>query len=139
MALTDKQEIFCKEYLIDLNATQAAMRAGYSKKTAQRIGSENLSKPLIQEKLQELKSNRQDKLDIDALWVLKEAVDSYKYNKEPIHDALGNEVMRNATAASKFLDMCGKHTTIKAFESEKESDNKEQNITINLVDAKKPE
>ena len=32
--LTDKQEMFCKEYLIDLNATQAAIRAGYSKKTA---------------------------------------------------------------------------------------------------------
>jgi phage terminase small subunit len=34
MALTDKQEMFCREYLIDLNATQAAIRAGYSAKTA---------------------------------------------------------------------------------------------------------
>lgn len=37
MALTDKQEMFCREYLIDLNATQAAIRAGYSAKTANRI------------------------------------------------------------------------------------------------------
>lgn len=37
MALTDKQEMFCREYLIDLNATQAAIRAGYSVKTANRI------------------------------------------------------------------------------------------------------
>jgi len=36
MALTDKQEMFCREYLIDLNATQAAIRAGYSAKTANR-------------------------------------------------------------------------------------------------------
>lgn len=43
MALTDKQEMFCREYLIDLNATQAAIRAGYSAKTANRTASENLS------------------------------------------------------------------------------------------------
>lgn len=36
MALTDKQEMFCREYLIDLNATQASIRAGYSVKTANR-------------------------------------------------------------------------------------------------------
>jgi len=39
--------MFCKEYLIDLNATQACIRAGYSEKTANRIGTENLSKPVI--------------------------------------------------------------------------------------------
>lgn len=43
MALTDKQEMFCREYLIDLNATQAAIRAGYSAKIANRTAAENLS------------------------------------------------------------------------------------------------
>ena len=42
--LTAKQQRFCDEYLIDLNATQAAIRAGYSKKTARKIGQENLTK-----------------------------------------------------------------------------------------------
>lgn len=49
--LSPKQQRFVEEYLIDLNATQAARRAGYSAHTAQRIGSENLSKPLIQDAL----------------------------------------------------------------------------------------
>lgn len=40
MALTDKQKMFCREYLIDLNATQAAIRAEYSVKTANRTTSE---------------------------------------------------------------------------------------------------
>lgn len=53
--LTPKQCKFVKEYLIDLNATQAAIRAGYSEKTARAIGSENLSKPDIQEALIELR------------------------------------------------------------------------------------
>lgn len=45
--LTAKQQRFVEEYLIDLNATQAAIRAGYSAETARQIGSENLSKPYI--------------------------------------------------------------------------------------------
>jgi phage terminase small subunit len=47
--LTEKQKRFCEEYLVDLNATQAAIRAGYSEDTARSIASENLSKPDIQE------------------------------------------------------------------------------------------
>ena len=52
--MTDKQRRFAEEYLVDLNATQAAIRAGYSEKTAQRIGSENLSKPVIQEYIKKI-------------------------------------------------------------------------------------
>ena len=51
--LTGKQQRFCDEYLIDLNAPQAALRAGYSAKTAYRTGADNLKKPQIQEFLAE--------------------------------------------------------------------------------------
>ncbi|WP_312740461.1 terminase small subunit [Cedecea neteri] len=71
MALTDKQEMFCREYLIDLNATQAAIRAGYSENTARKIGSENLTKPDIQDRIAELKSQRCELVGIDAAYVLK--------------------------------------------------------------------
>ncbi len=54
--LTDKQELFAREYLKDLNATQAAIRAGYSEKTARATGSENLSKPDIADRIAELKA-----------------------------------------------------------------------------------
>ena len=60
--LTEKQKRFVDEYLIDLNATQAAIRAGYSEGTAQQMGSENLSKPVIKKaidsRLEELKTQR---------------------------------------------------------------------------------
>lgn len=55
MALTDKQDMFCRECLIDFNATQTAIRAGYSDKTANRTASENLSKPDIQNRITYLK------------------------------------------------------------------------------------
>ncbi len=48
--LTPKQQRFVEEYLIDLNATQAAIRAGYSEKTANEIGAENLAN-LVSQKL----------------------------------------------------------------------------------------
>ena len=70
--LTDKQEMFCKEYLIDLNATQAAIRAGYSKKTANRIASDMLSKVDIQELITELKDKRSSVVEMDANGVLRE-------------------------------------------------------------------
>ena len=47
--LTDKESRFIQEYLLDLNATQSAIRAGYSENSARQIGSENLSKPHIQD------------------------------------------------------------------------------------------
>lgn len=75
MALTDKQEMFCREYLIDLNATQAAIRAGYSENTARKIGSENLTKPDIQNRIAELKAQRNEQINIDAAYVLRRLVE----------------------------------------------------------------
>lgn len=62
MAMTNKQKRFADEYLVDLNATQAAIRAGYSEKTARQIGEQNLSKldikTYIEEQLQRLHNER---------------------------------------------------------------------------------
>lgn len=69
--LTDKQEIFCQEYIKDLNATQAAIRAGYSERTANRIGTENLSKLVIEKRIQELKDKRVQRTKIDADYMTK--------------------------------------------------------------------
>jgi len=69
--LTPKQDAFCQEYLIDLNATQAAIRAGYSVKTAGRTASENLSKPDIQGRIIELKNKRSERTEINADYVLQ--------------------------------------------------------------------
>lgn len=75
MALTDKQEMFCREYLVDLNATQAAIRAGYSAKTANRTASEIMSKPDIQSRIAELKAKRNEDVSINAEYVLNRLVE----------------------------------------------------------------
>lgn len=72
--LTPKQELFCREYLVDFNATQAAKRAGYKEKTAFAIGHENLKKPKIQSLLAILMRERMEKANIDAQYVLNRLV-----------------------------------------------------------------
>ncbi len=69
--LTAKQQLFCDEYLIDLNATQAAIRAGYSEKTARQIGTENLSKPAISEYIEKRMKEKEDALIAKQDEVLK--------------------------------------------------------------------
>ncbi|MCX8597670.1 MULTISPECIES: terminase small subunit [unclassified Gilliamella] len=69
--LTDKQELFCREYLIDLNATQAAIRAGYKETTAQEQGSRLLSNVMVQSYILELKQQRNERNKINADYVLK--------------------------------------------------------------------
>lgn len=70
--LTDKQERFCIEYVIDFNATQAAIRAGYSENTAGQIGEQNLKKLEIQQRIQELKSKAVEKIEITHEKLLQE-------------------------------------------------------------------
>lgn len=70
--ITDKQRQFCEQYIIDLNATQAAIRAGYSEKSASRIAVELLAKPHIAEYLHDLKKKRSERTQITADRVLKE-------------------------------------------------------------------
>lgn len=69
--LTAKQKRFCDEYLIDLNATQAAIRAGYSEKTARAIGNENLTKPDIKEYIENRMAEKEKELIADQDEVLK--------------------------------------------------------------------
>ena len=70
--LSEKQKMFCKEYIVDLNATQACIRAGYSEKTAKQIGSENLSKPYLQDDIAKLIKEREERVKLTADKVLED-------------------------------------------------------------------
>lgn len=69
--LTAKQQRFCDEYLIDLNATQAAIRAGYSKKTARVIGQQNLSKLAVRNYINERMKEKEAELIADSDEVMR--------------------------------------------------------------------
>ena len=69
--LTPKQQRFVEEYLIDLNATQAAIRAGYSEKTAYSVGHENLKKPEIQKAIEEAQEKLSNKAQVTVEMVVQ--------------------------------------------------------------------
>jgi phage terminase small subunit len=70
--LTEKQKAFVNEYLIDLNATQAAIRAGYSKKNADKIASQLLGKTRVSEEIKKAMAKREKRTEITQDRVLKE-------------------------------------------------------------------
>lgn len=97
--LTDKQARFCEEYLIDLNATRAAIRAGYSEKTAREQAAQNLSKLNIQEKIAELKAERAKRTEMTQDSVIQELA------------AVARAEIKGVRAVDKLkaLELLGKH------------------------------
>ncbi len=120
--LTAKQEMFVQEYLVDLNATQAAIRAGYSAKTANVIGPENLAKPCIAELIVKAKAERMAEIKIDAAYVLRQAVKLHErcMQQEPVKDRDGREIGEykfEHAGAAKGLEIIGKHVDVKSFDN----------------------
>lgn len=88
--LNAKQRLFCLEYLKDLNGAQAAIRAGYSAKTARNIASENLAKPDIMELIAKLQAERAQLVKVDAAILLKHLDDERTADINDLYDDDGN-------------------------------------------------
>jgi len=84
--MTDKQARFCEEYMVDLNATQAAIRAGYSENGANRAGCLLLSNIDIQNRIQQLRAEQSERLRIDADYVLKKLTEIADFRLEDVAD-----------------------------------------------------
>src|SRR6476620_7150099 len=73
--LTPRQDAFAREYLADLNASAAARRAGFSPKTAGRQAIALLTKPHVLARIQQLQAERNERVQVDADWVLRRLVE----------------------------------------------------------------
>lgn len=109
---TDQRRMFCKEYIIDLNATQAAVRAEYSEDTASQQASRLLSIVNIQEYIQELMDKRADKAQISAEDVLNDILDTRDTcrNNMAITGDYENKLYTASLAGrNKANELLGKH------------------------------
>lgn len=95
--LTEKQQRFVDEYLIDLNATQAAIRAGYSSKTADAIGCENLTKPNIQQKIAEHMAECSKRTGINQDRIVLELARIAFVNIDDVVDTETGKILPNAS------------------------------------------
>lgn len=123
--LTPKMIRFCEEYMIDLNASQAAIRAGYSENSAGEIGYENLNKPQIRAYLDKRMQQRADSLQLNQDWVLQKLmhIADRSMKPEPLMkfdpvekqmvqatDEDGNLIfVYDSTGANRAAELIGKH------------------------------
>jgi phage terminase small subunit len=108
--MTPKQQRFVEEYLIDLNAKHAAIRAGYAAKTAEQQGYQLLQHPSVAAAVADRIEQRSEQTGIDAAWVLQKAV--------ILHE---KAMAEGAYAPAKgALELIGKHINVQAFREQHE-------------------
>ena len=121
--LTDKQKEFVRQYLVDLNATQAAIRAGYSMKTAYRQGADLLQKTSIREAIEKAQAKRARRVEVTQDYVLSNLVEVVErtMQRAPVLDRKGEQVRDeegravwtfDAKGANRALELLGKHLGI---------------------------
>lgn len=121
--LTDKQKEFVRQYLVDLNATQAAIRAGYSMKTAYRQGADLLQKTSIREAIEKAQAKRARRVEVTQDYVLSNLVEVVErtMQRAPVTDRKGEQVTDeegravwtfDAKGANRALELLGKHLGI---------------------------
>lgn len=118
--LTAKQQRFVEEYLVDLNAKQAAIRSGYSARNADKIASQLLGKYRVSAAIAAAKAERSARVAVSSDYVLNNLVEVVERSMQraPVVDAKGNHVTDedgrfvwrfDAKAANRALELLGKH------------------------------
>ena len=120
MALTPKQQRFVEEYLVDLNATRAAVRAGYSERNAGKIGHELLEKTRISKAIQDAQKKRSERVEITQDYVLKglKEITERCMQRAPVCTMKGEQVVDeegnnlwafDGKTACRAFELLGKH------------------------------
>lgn len=113
--LTPKQAHFVEEYLVELNATPAAIRAGYSEKRASEIGYQLLQKTTVQEALTQAMAVRSSRVEVSQDWVIERLIKNVDRAMQavPVIDREGKktgEYSYQGVVANKAIELQGKHS-----------------------------
>lgn len=136
MALTAKQERFVAEYLIDLNATQAAIRAGYSANRADAMGHENLRKPEIAEAIQVAMKARSERTEVTQDRVLAEYAKLAFLDPRRFYNEIGGLIPVPQLPADVAAALSGMKVTAGKSSRDGESDAGADVVEIKFADKK---
>lgn len=133
--LSHKQQRFVEEYLVDFNASQAALRAGYSHASAGQSGYANMKNPEIQAAVTEAIRQRQERTAIDQDWVIERLVENVNRSMtiKPVLDKDGEEIgqyVYQGNWANRALELIGKH---QGMFQERQEVNHAGDVTIRIV------
>ena len=132
--LTPKQEKFCRQYVVDFNGAQAAIRAGYSVKTAKEQATRLLTNVHVQSFIKTLQTKQNDELEVSANYLTDNirAVGERCMQAEPVFDKQGNptgEYRFDSTAALKAWELLGKRTGYFELDNKQKSPETTVNLT----------
>lgn len=113
-ALTTKQRLFCEEYLKDLNASRAVLRAGYKTENPNRIGHELMQKEGVRFAIDGLMADRAEKTKVDANFVIQKVLKSIERSEESRNEAA---LLRGAELLARHLGMFVDKTEISGPEA----------------------
>lgn len=116
--MTQKQKRFCEEYLIDLNATQAAIRAGYSPDSASSIAGENMKKPEIRARIDKAIAEQSKRTGVNADRVIRELAKIAFVNADNVIDSDTAKLKDTATADDTAAIMAVRVKTIPTADGE---------------------
>jgi phage terminase small subunit len=115
-----RQAMFAMELAVDLNQKQAAIRAGYSPKTAENMASQLCRNLKVQAAIRMVQNARAEKVNVDADWVLRKLIENVERSMTavPVTDKDGTptgEYRYEGSVANKALELIGKHIGMKGF------------------------
>ena len=114
MSLSPMQARFVEQYLIDLNATHAAIRAGYAQKNAKQQGHVLLQKPAVQEAVTAAMQARSERTKADQDWIVERLIENVERSMtiEPVMvgGEKTGEYVYQGSVANKALELLGRHT-----------------------------
>jgi len=123
--MNKQQELFCKEFLTDLNATQAAIRAGYSEDSARQQGSRLLTNDDIQANISKLMSERSERLRVSSDFILNDLIELKEIcmGRKPVmitnkDGSITSTTIFEHSGANRSIELIGKHLSMFTNKSE---------------------
>ena len=145
--LNDKQKLFCLEYTVNYDATEAAIKAGYSKKTAKTQGSRLLKNPQVLDYVRKIQKDQAERLCVTSDWVVMQLVEVYKrcmqqeevliWDSDTKQKVPSGEYVFDSKGALNALEKIGKHLGM--FSSKDDTtENTQNNGGIIMISSKLP-